>query len=128
MYSNAVRERFMNPKFAGALLGDSVLYAKVGAPEQGAVLELYLALDPTKQHITEARFKAYGCGACIATADYVCESLIGLNRQQINQIDTQHIAHVLALSSVKLHCIWLVSEALEQLLLAWHQAEASLTH
>lgn len=128
MYSSAIRERFMNPLFAGVLLGDSVLYAKVGAPEQGAVLELYLALDSTAQRIAEARFKVYGCGACIAVADYTCEHLVGLNIEQIHQFDTQQIAQALALSSVKLHCVWLVSEALEQLLLAWHQAEASLTH
>lgn len=128
MYSSAVHERFMSPQFAGALRGESVLCAKVGAPEQGAVLELYLALDPAAQHIVKARFKAYGCGACIAVADYACEHLIGLTIDQVSEFDTQHIAQALALPSVKLHCIWLVSEVLEQLLLAWHQAEASLIH
>lgn len=128
MYSDAVRARFMQPHYAGSLNGNATLHVTVGAQEQGALIELYVAVDATEHRITEARFKAYGCGACIATADYLCESLTGLALSQLEHFDTQHIANALELPSVKLHCIWLASEAVEQLSLVWRQAETSLTH
>ncbi|GGE69112.1 MAG TPA: iron-sulfur cluster assembly scaffold protein [Paenalcaligenes hominis] len=126
MYSDTVRARFMQPQFAGTLQGEQVLQARVGAPEQGAVMEIYIAIDA--QRIQAARFKAYGCGACIATADYVCELLEGTPVDQLEHFDTQPLVTALGLTGIKLHCAWLASEAAEQLLLAWRQAEASVTH
>lgn len=128
MYSDAIRMRFMRPQFAGVLAAESILHVMVGAQEQGAVIALWARVDPQTQRIIEARFKAYGCGACIATADYLCELLIGLSPEQLEQFDTQYIANALELPSVKLHCIWLASEAVEQLLFAWRQTQASLVH
>ena len=113
MYSDAVRTRFMQPQFAGSLSGEAVLRVTVGAQEQGAVIALDVVVDAIEPRITAARFKAYGCGACIATADYLCESLIGLSQDQLEHMDTQNIASALELASVKL---------------AWRQAEASLMH
>lgn len=128
MYSEAIRMRFMQPQFAGALTAESALHITVGAQEQGALLALSIDIDPTRKTIAQARFKAYGCGACIATADYLCEQLLGQTPEQLEQFETQHIATALELPSIKLHCIWLAAEAVEQLLLAWRQAETSLMH
>ena len=128
MYSDAVRVRFMQPQYAGSLTEDTTFQVTVGAQDQGALIKLYVAVDAAEHRITHARFKAYGCGACIATADYLCESLTGLTLSQLEHFDTQNIANALELPSVKLHCIWLASEAVEQLSLVWRQAETSLTH
>lgn len=126
MYSDTVRARFMQPQFAGTLEGEQVLQARVGAQEQGAVMEIYIALDAHR--VQAARFKAYGCGACIATADYLCELLVGMPIDQLEQFDTQPLIAALDLTGIKLHCAWLASEVTEQLWLAWRQLEASLTH
>lgn len=126
MYSDTIRTRFMQPQFAGTLQGEQVLQARVGAQEQGAVMEISITVDA--QRVQAARFKAYGCGACIATADYLCELLVGMPIDQLEQFDTQPLITALGLTGIKLHCAWLASEATEQLLLAWRQLEASVTH
>lgn len=115
-YSAAVKERFMHARFGGeahALAHQQIVKVQVGDYTQGAVLELSLVLE--QEHVYAARFKCYGCGACIALADAVCEKLEGLRFTEIKQLAVQSLATELQLPMVKMHCVWLVTEALNQL-------------
>lgn len=128
-YSNRVMARFMQPTFQGELAPQAqhrYLQAQVGSLDQGAVLQLSVLVDEQTHCIDAARFKMYGCGACIATADVLCEQLIGLTQQALGDYSAQGIAEYLALPPVKLHCTWLAEEAIQQILMAWQSA--SLTH
>lgn len=115
-YSAAVKERFMHARFGGelhALAHQQVVKTQVGDYKQGSVLELSLAIEQGQVHA--ARFKCYGCGACIALADLVCEKLEGLALTEVKKVMVQPLATELHLPIVKMHCVWLVTEALNQL-------------
>lgn len=123
--------RFMHPHYAykEKEIDDSAqpFYYKVsaGAREQGAVLTLFVRVEAPTEKITSAEFQMYGCGACIATADILCERLIGLNLEQLQSFNTQELAVELKLPMVKMHCTWLANEALEKITVAWQSASAS---
>lgn len=123
-YSNTLMTRFMRPQFAGALSSNAhttVYQAAVGGKDQGALLQLFIQIDSQTQCISAASFKMYGCGACIATADILCEALIGLNLKQAQSFNTQHIATTLELPTVKMHCTWLATEVLNEITMAWQK-------
>lgn len=123
-YSNALMTRFMRPQFAGDLSSTAqspVYKATAGGKDQGALLQLFIQIDSQTQCISAASFKMYGCGACIATADILCERLIGLNLQQAQSFNTQEIAATLVLPAVKMHCIWLAAEALNEITMVWQK-------
>lgn len=130
-YSEAIMSRFMQPQYAYKELepddSKQPFYYKVsvGAKEQGVVLILFVRVDAQTEQITSAEFQMYGCGACIATADILCERLIGLNLEQLQSFNTQELAVELELPMVKMHCTWLANEALEKITVAWQSANAS---
>ena len=130
-YSEAIMSRFMHPHYAykEVELDDSAqpFYYKVsaGAQEQGAVLSLFVRVDAHTEQIISAEFQMYGCGACIALADILCERLIGLHLEQLPFFNTQELAVELELPTVKMHCTWLATEALEKITIAWQSASAS---
>lgn len=127
-YPKAVMQRFMQPAFAGVLTteqGCSVYTAKVGSVEQGALLELMLQVNNATQQVSNAHFKMYGCAACIATADLLCEQLISLNLTQLQSFNAQKLAQTLLLPAVKMHCVWLAAEAIDQVVQAWQSNNSS---
>ena len=127
MYSEAVTARFMHPQFAAVqdMAADLPTYqAKIGSQAQGAVLQLYVQVDTETQTVQAAYFKVYGCGACIATADILCERLLGLNIEAVSTFNTQDLATALTLPSVKMYCTWMAAEALEKITQAWQAANS----
>lgn len=123
-YSDTLMTRFMRPQFAGALTSTTqlpVYQATVGGKDQGVLLQLFIQINNQTQCVSAASFKMYGCGACIATADILCERLIGLNLNEIQSFNTQEIATTLALPAVKMHCTWLATEALNEITMAWQK-------
>lgn len=121
--------RFMQPTYAEPLLASALTtihQAVAGKQEQGAVLTLFVQINQQTQQISGASFQMYGCGACIATADMLCEALIGLNLKELSSFNVQSLALALDLPAVKMHCTWLATEALEKIISAWQQA--TVTH
>ena len=121
-YSTAVLTRFMQPQFSGELKGldnEYVFVAHTGDYVQGAVLQLAIAVNAATHQIERARFKLYGCGACIALADMACEHLQGLNYEQALQFKAQDIATELELPMVKMHCAWLFTDAWTHIMASW---------
>ncbi len=72
MYNEKTIEHFSNPHNMGELK-DFDLKAEGGNPVCGDVVKLWIKLSPNKNVIKEIRFKAFGCGACIASTSAMTE-------------------------------------------------------
>ena len=124
-YSEVIMARFMRPQYAYAGVPFFDYQVSAGAQEQGAMLRLFISVDAHSHKITRAAFQMYGCGACIAFADLLCERLLDYHMAQLTSFNTQELAVALELPRVKMHCTWLANEALEQVTLEWQSTSAS---
>ena len=67
--------------------------------------------------IQDAKFKAQGCSAAIATSSYATEMLIGMSIDDARQINREQIAEALGgLPASKIHCSVLASDAIKEVL------------
>jgi nitrogen fixation NifU-like protein len=112
-YSDKVVDHFNNPRNVGSLPKDDVNVGTglVGAPSCGDVLKLQIEVHDGI--ITDAKFKAYGCGSAIASSSLVTEYLKGKTLEEAGEIKNTQIAEELALPPVKIHCSVLAESAIE---------------
>ena len=109
-YSEKLLDYFQNPRCAGEL-PDANAIAEVSNPVCGDVLKLWIRVDDRR--IIDARFKAQGCSAAIATSSYATEMMIGMDIDHARSITKEQIAEALGgLPSSKLHCSVLASDAI----------------
>jgi NifU-like protein involved in Fe-S cluster formation len=101
-YSEKVLDRFENPKHAGSLDKDDpdVGIGLAGAPACGDLMKLSIRVDPDTGIITEARWKAFGCGSAIASSEYACELLEGKDLAAASELNNGEIARELDLPPV----------------------------
>lgn len=113
-YSNELINHYENPRNVGALdkTDGSVGTGLVGAPACGDVLKLQIKVDDNGI-ITDAKFKAFGCGAAIASSSLVSEWVKGKNIDEALAIKNTEIAQHLSLPPVKLHCSMLAEDAIK---------------
>jgi hypothetical protein len=71
-YSDKVVEHYNNPRNVGSLPKEdpNVGTGLVGAPECGDVMKLQMKINPDTKVIEEAKFKTFGCGSAIASAQH----------------------------------------------------------
>lgn len=110
-FSTKVMDRFYNPQNVGKIeKPDGVGY--VGDPSHGIDLELYLKIE--NNIIADAKFKAFGCSATIATISTVSEMLKGKSIEQALTISSSEISAALdGLPPTKMHCAKLGCELIE---------------
>ena len=82
----------------------------VGAPACGDVLKLQIEIHDGI--ITDAKFKAYGCGSAIASSSLVTTMLKGKTLEEAGAIKNSHIAEELSLPPVKIHCSVLAEDSI----------------
>ncbi len=113
-YSKEVIDHYENPRNVGSLdkKSESVGTGLVGAPACGDVLKLQIKVDE-KGMITDAKFKAFGCGSAIASSSLVSEWVKGKNIDDALAIKNTEIAQHLSLPPVKLHCSLLAEDAIK---------------
>jgi NifU-like protein len=75
-YSGEVREHFLRPRNIGEVTGSAAI-GDTGSLVCGAALRLTLQIDAAEQKITDARFKAAGCGYLIAASSVLTEIIKG---------------------------------------------------
>ncbi len=92
MYNQKTIDYFSNPRNMGEIK-DAAISAKGGNSACGDVVELFLNLDGEK--ITDIKFKAFGCGACIASASALTELVKGKTIRSALKITNQDIADYL---------------------------------
>ena len=113
-YSKEVIDHYENPRNVGALSKEdnNVGTGLVGAPACGDVLKLQIKVDENGI-ITDAKFKAFGCGSAIASSSLVSEWVKGKKIDQALEIKNTEIAKHLSLPPVKLHCSMLAEDAIK---------------
>ncbi len=113
-YSSEVIDHYENPRNVGTLdkSNNGVGTGLVGAPACGDVLRLQIEVD-SEGVITNAKFKAFGCGSAIASSSLVSEWVKGKNIDDALAIKNTEIAKHLSLPPVKLHCSMLAEDAIK---------------
>ncbi len=113
-YSKEVIDHYENPRNVGVLdkKDKSVGTGLVGAPACGDVLKLQIKVNE-EGTITDAKFKAFGCGSAIASSSLVSEWVKGKKLDEAMGIKNTEIAKHLSLPPVKLHCSLLAEDAIK---------------
>ena len=111
-YSGQVLDHYEHPRNVGILDKNSkdVGTGLVGAPACGDVLKLQIEIHDGI--ITDAKFKAYGCGSAIASSSLVTTMLKGKTLEEAGTIKNSHIAEELSLPPVKIHCSVLAEDSI----------------
>ena len=113
-YSEKLLDYFQNPRCVGEIPEASAV-AEVSNPVCGDVMKLWVKVDGGR--IQDAKFKAQGCSAAIATSSYATELLIGMSVVDARQITKEQIADALGgLPASKIHCSVLASDAIKKVL------------
>lgn len=114
--SAAVQTRFLEAVRAGRLQEKGVRTGRSEAGAGDAVVELDLAV--AGGHITAASFRAFGCPATIAAADWVCEWLPGRTMDAARGLSVEEVEQGLALAASRRLAAVVVLEAM-----AWALAD-----
>ena len=113
-YSEKLLDYFQNPRCVGEI-PDAHGIAEVSNPVCGDVMKLWVKVDGDR--IQDAKFKAQGCSAAIATSSYATEMVIGMTVAEARRITKEQIAEALGgLPPSKIHCSVLASEAIREAL------------
>lgn len=114
MYSDAVLNHFRTPHNAGDLL-DANARAEVTNPVCGDVLRLSVRTHEGK--IAEARFKAQGCVAAIASGSVLTDLLVGKTPEEARRLTPHQISEALGgLPPATLHAAQLCCDAVAAVL------------
>lgn len=92
MYNQKTVDYFSNPRNMGEI-EDADAVAEGGNPVCGDVVKLWLKVRGGK--IADIKFKAFGCGACIASASALTEMAKGKTIQEALKITKVEIADFL---------------------------------
>jgi nitrogen fixation protein NifU and related proteins len=113
-YTEKLLDYFQNPRCVGEIPNaDGV--AQVSNPVCGDVMKLWVKFAGGR--VTDAKFKAQGCSAAIATISYATEMLIGLDLDHARKITKEEIAAALGgLPASKIHCSILATDAIREAL------------
>ena len=115
LYHKNVEEHFKNPKNIGSMdpKDENVGTALVGAPACGDALKLQIRVDKDGK-ITDAKFRAFGCPAAVASSSLATVMLKGKTLDEALKIKNTVIANELQLPPVKVHCSMLAQDAIQQ--------------
>jgi len=112
-YHELVHDHFNNPRNVGVLdkTSKNVGTALVGKASCGDVIKLQVEVE--NGVVTDAKFKAFGCGSAIASSSLATEMIIGKNINDAVDITNKDISSHLKLPPVKIHCSVLAEEAIK---------------
>ena len=114
-YKQKVLDHFENPQNVGSLDKNdpNVGTGLSGAPACGDVMKLQIRVSDDGI-IQDVKFKAFGCGAAIASASHATTMLLEGDKtiEQAEEIKNTDISRELSLPPVKLHCSMLAEDAI----------------
>jgi len=112
MYSDKVMDHFTNPRNVGDM-EDADGVGQEGNPTCGDAMKIYIKVK--NDHIVDAKFKTFGCGAAIAVSSMVTEMVKGKTLDEALAISKEAVANELGgLPPQKMHCSMLGSDALKK--------------
>lgn len=110
MYSEIVKDHFMNPRNVGDL-PDADGKGEVGNPVCGDMMTVYIKVRD--ERLEDVKFKTFGCGAAIAVSSMITEMAKGKTLTEAMAISNRDVAEALGgLPKNKLHCSNLGADAL----------------
>lgn len=114
MYNQKTIEYFSNPENMGEIK-DADVVTEGGNPLCGDVVKIYLKIENDK--IADIKFKAFGCGACIATASVLTVLAKGKTVKEAAKISNQNLADFLGgIPPQKMKCSNFSTEVLQKAL------------
>jgi NifU-like protein len=124
-YPDRIRDHFFNPRNVGVVEGETSS-GDVGSLVCGAALRLSLGIDANTQRISEAKFKATGCGFLIASASVLTGMLKGMVLGEAARLTANEVLEELdgCVPQHKAHCVLLCLEAIQAA--AVHYRETTL--
>ncbi len=112
VYSDKVMEHFMNPRNVGEI-EDADGIGEVGNPVCGDMMTFYIKVKDN--HLSDVKFKTFGCGAAIAVSSMVSEMAMGKTLEEARKITPALVAEELeGLPKNKHHCSNLGAQALNR--------------
>jgi nitrogen fixation NifU-like protein len=112
IYSDKVMDHFMNPRNVGEI-DDADGVGEVGNPVCGDMMTFYVKVKD--DHLSDVKFKTFGCGAAIAVSSMVSEMAMGKTLEEVRKITPEAVAKELeGLPKNKFHCSNLGADALNK--------------
>ena len=112
IYSEKVMEHFMNPRNVGEIENPDGV-GEEGNPVCGDMMTFYIKVD--NNHLSDVKFKTFGCGAPIAVSSIVSEMAKGKTLEEARKITPALVAEELeGLPKNKYHCSNLGAQALNK--------------
>ncbi len=112
VYSDKVMDHFMNPRNVGEI-EDADGIGEVGNPVCGDMMTFYIKVKDS--HLSDVKFKTFGCGAAIAVSSIVSEMAMGRTLEEARKITPALVAQELeGLPKNKYHCSNLGAQALNK--------------
>jgi len=111
-YSELVIEHFQNPRNVG-IIEDADGVGKMGSPVCGDLMEIYIRVD--NNHISDIKFRTFGCGAAIASGSMASEIIKGKSLAEAETLTDEDVAKALGgLPEKKMHCSNLAASTLHK--------------
>jgi nitrogen fixation NifU-like protein len=111
-YSELVIEHFQNPRNVG-IIEDADGVGKMGSPVCGDLMEIYIRVD--NNHISDIKFRTFGCGAAIASGSMASEMIKGKSLAEAETLTDEDVAKALGgLPEKKMHCSNLAASTLHR--------------
>jgi len=112
IYSEKVMDHFMDPRNVGEIENPDGV-GEVGNPVCGDMMTFYIKVDD--DHLSDVKFKTFGCGAAIAVSSIVSEMAKGKTLEEARKITPALVAEELqGLPKNKYHCSNLGAQALNK--------------
>jgi nitrogen fixation NifU-like protein len=117
-YSELVIEHFQNPRNVG-VIEDADGMGKMGSPVCGDLMEIYIKVN--NSHITDIKFRTFGCGAAIASGSMASEMIKGKSLAEAEALTDEDVAQSLGgLPEKKMHCSNLAASTLHKAIEDYH--------
>jgi len=122
-YSSLVIDHFERPRNVGLwtaaeqVASQGVVQGSAGSIAQG--VQFLLSARVAGGCVQSARFQAYGCPHCIASASWLTEQLPGCSTTTLGQWQWREVARVLQVPAEKYGRLLILEDALRRLVEDW---------
>jgi nitrogen fixation NifU-like protein len=119
MYSEKVKDHFMNPRNMGEMENPDGI-GVVGNPVCGDVMKIFIRVVDGR--ITDIKFQTFGCAAAIATSSMITELARNKTVEEALEITRDDVANELdGLPKIKMHCSNLAADGLHAAIEDWEK-------
>lgn len=110
MYTETVRDYFLNPRNVGSL-DDADGIGEVGNAKCGDVMKISIKVEDDR--IADVRFETFGCAAAIASSSIATEMIKGKTLDEALKVTNKDVLEALGgLPAEKIHCSLLAEEGI----------------